>query len=249
MANLFSPINHFFSALRFITILPLGRSDRFEPVQMTAYFPVVGLFIGLMLAIVDSVAARFWSGPATALVDVIFLIIITGALHLDGVADTADGLYGRRSRDQALAIMKDSRIGPMGMLAVLCCLALKWAGIAGLQSDRILLLILIPAYARAAILLGMRSLPYARPEGGTGAAFFDQRLPMTAFWSIAVIGVLSIMLKWPALSLNIGFALLVGAVLGYYRMKMNGITGDMLGALIEMTESGLFFLLSSGVGR
>lgn len=216
---------------------------------MAVHFPLVGLLIGLMLVCVDSFAGRFWPGHSAALLDVIFLIIVTGALHLDGVADTADGLYGRRSRDRALAIMKDSRIGPMGMIAVLCCLALKWAGIAGLHSDRILILILVPAYARAAILVGMRSLSYARPDGGTGAAFFERSLPLTAFWPVAFICVLSVFLKWQALVLNIGFILLVAAVLAYYRKKINGITGDMLGALIEMTESGLFFLLSSGVIR
>ena len=249
MINIDTHIGYFFSAVRFITIIPLGRSERFDPIGMTAYFPLVGLFIGFILACVDYLVGLIWPDFSVALVDVILLVIVTGALHLDGVADTADGLYGQRTSERALAIMKDSRIGPMGMIAVLCCLSLKWAGIAGLESNRFMILLLVPAYARAAILVGMRCLPYARSEGGTGSAFFEQSLPVNAFWSVALVCFLSIFLKWQAVVINLGFVLVVTVVLAYYRKKLNGITGDMLGALTEITESGLFFLLSGGILR
>lgn len=244
---LFAPLNHFLAAARFLTVIPLGPTAGFEPGRLTAWFPVVGLALGLMLAAVDTLAGRFWPVPAAAVLDVVFLAVITGALHLDGLADTADGLYGQWSRERALAIMKDSRIGPMGVVAVIGCLALKWAGIAGLQMDRSLVLILVPAYARAAILIGMRCLPYARAEGGTGAPFFRRALPWKTFWAAGVLIGLSLLLQRRALLLNLGFGLIVGIVLIGYRRKINGITGDMLGALIEMTEAGLFFLLAGGM--
>jgi adenosylcobinamide-GDP ribazoletransferase len=104
----------------------------------------------------------------------------------------------------------------------------------------------VPAYARSTILIGMRSLPYARPEGGTGAPFFEHRLPLSAFWPLALVCGLSVLLGWRAVLLNAGLILIAGAALVFYQRKIQGITGDMLGALIEITEAGLFFLLAGG---
>ena len=79
---------------------------------------------------------KAWSQPVASILDVFLLVIITGALHLDGLGDTADGLYGRRPVEKALAIMKDSRIGAMGVVAIICGLAIKWGGLSGLDADR-----------------------------------------------------------------------------------------------------------------
>ena len=113
----------------------------------------------------------------------IFLAVITGALHLDGVCDTADGLYGGAGDpDRSLAIMKDSSAGAIGVVAVICLLAAKTAAIFSLDADRMLLLAIVPAYARGATLFGFAFLPYGRPEGGTGHDFFEKSLSGITFW-------------------------------------------------------------------
>ena len=157
-------MRNFLAALQFMTILPLGRVASFDPVKMMPYFPLVGIFLGVLLAMTDCIAGRFWNPSVNALMDVVFLAVVTGAFHLDGLCDTADGLLGTRSPQSALEIMKDSRLGTMGTVSILCCLALKWGGIAGLESQRTLFLIVVPAYARGSILFGVRFLAYGRTD-------------------------------------------------------------------------------------
>ena len=233
-------------AIQFMTILPMGRFQEFQPRRMVVYFPLVGLLIGSLLSILDQAFLRLWSASVAALLDVIFLIFVTGAFHLDGLGDTADGLYGQRDREAALAIMKDSRIGVMGMIAILCCLAVKWAGIAGLDHHRFLALIIIPALSRSSLLFGLRFLPYARNEGRTGRDFFKQKLSPLSFAGVLLPLALSIWLGVRGLLLVFAFFTLVGCTLVYYRKKINGVTGDMLGAMTETIEAALFLIVSAG---
>jgi adenosylcobinamide-GDP ribazoletransferase len=237
------------SALRFLTILPLpgGTTQPFDPRLMMAMFPLCGLCIGLIAAAIDMAAAFLWIRPAASFLVVLALAAITGALHLDGVADTADGLYGLRDRQRALEIMKDSRIGAMGTVALICCVVLKWTGVWGIDSYRAFWIVLVPAYARAAVLFGVRGLPYGRPDG-TGHGFFKEPLRWTDFWGVMLIVVLSLAAGQRMVVINLGFAAIVAATIAYYRRKMNCITGDMLGAMIEITEAGLFLLVSATAG-
>jgi adenosylcobinamide-GDP ribazoletransferase len=142
--------------------------------------------------------------------------------------------------------MKDSRIGVMGLVAIICGLSVKWGGILSMNSHRSLLLILIPAYARGSMLFGIKFLTYGRAEGGTGHAVFETPLPLSAFWGLLVPVVLSTFLGWKALWLNLVFVCLTASILSYYRRRLNCITGDMLGAMCEVTESGLFLMASVG---
>ncbi len=239
-------MRHFISAIQFITIIPLGRAETFEPPKMIPYFPVVGLFLGMLTALFDQLATAIWSTPVASLLDVLFLAVVTGAFHLDGLGDSADGLLGQRSKEKALTIMKDSRLGTMGLVAIVFGLALKWAGIAGLDANRALLLIIVPAYARASMLFGMRFLEYGRPDGGTGVDFFKNKLEWTAFWGLTAPVVLSVFLGWTAFWLNLSFVALTAVLIWYYKRRVGCITGDMLGAMAEILESGLFLLVSLG---
>jgi adenosylcobinamide-GDP ribazoletransferase len=239
-------LRSFLSGIQFLTIFPCGSVAVFDAGRTMPFFPLCGLLIGMLLVAVDTAASFFWGRPAVAVIDVLALVVISGALHLDGLADTADGLYGRRTPERALSIMKDSRIGAIGMVAVICCLSVKWAGLSSLHEHRLYELLLIPAFARSSVLFGIRWLPYGRPDGGTGRAFFEQPLRMLDFWGVALLSALACLLSgWRALWIISGFAVLVFSVLLYYRHKINCITGDMLGALIEIQEAGLFLLASA----
>jgi adenosylcobinamide-GDP ribazoletransferase len=229
------------SALQFITILPLGKAESFDPPKLIPYFPLVGIVLGLIAALFDLVVMRLWQPPVASLLDVILLAVLTAAFHLDGLGDTADGLLGARPRDKALEIMKDSRIGTMGLIAILFGLALKWGGIANLNAHRSILIIIIPAYARTAILFGMRYLPYGRTEG-TGKPFFSEKISLKHFWGLILPIGFSAIIGLKAIWLNLAFAIIVVLILFFYKKRMGCITGDMLGAMVEITEAGLFLL-------
>lgn len=234
------------SALQFITILPTGKSEAFNPEGMAPCFPVVGLCVGLLLAFFDLIVVRLWSAPVAAILDVVFLIVITGAFHLDGLGDTADGLYGHWPKEKALAIMRDSRIGVMGLAAIICALSIKWGGIVSLDANRSLLLVIVPSYARGSMLFGIKFLEYGRKDGGTGQPFFDQPLKLSGFRWLLIPIFISFFAGWKGIWLNLCFAIITAPILMWYKKRIGCITGDMLGAMTEITESMLFLLVSTG---
>lgn len=243
------PISDLRSALVFITILPAGRHVAYSPMGMIRFFPVVGLIIGALLVLWDLGVSQLWASPVAALLDLIFLVVITGAFHVDGLGDTADGIFSHRSRERALEIMKDSRIGMMGLVAVGCVLALKLAGIWSLKStgtpfQTLGLLFIVPAYSRAAMIVGIKFFNYGRTGTGTGKDLFERPLLWKDFAYCLIPLFFSLFLGYKGLILNLVFCLGLGLILLFYKKKMNCITGDMLGALSEVLEALLFL----GVG-
>jgi adenosylcobinamide-GDP ribazoletransferase len=232
------------AALQFLTVIPLGKSAIYDPKGMIPFFPIVGLIIGGLLSIFDQVCLIFWPVQTTAILDVVLLAVLTAALHIDGLGDTADGLMGHRNREKALAIMKDSRIGVMGVVAIVCTSAVKWGGIMHLNVHRALLLLLIPAYARSGMIFGIRFLDYGRPDGGTGYDLFNEPIEPSAFRWLLIPLIVSIFLGWKGILLNIFFGLITAVIIIYYKKRMGCITGDMLGAMTEVTESLLFLFVS-----
>ena len=236
------------AAIQFITVIPVGKPGTYDPIGMIAFFPLVGLLLGGIVSVFDMIFLNFWSPLVASLLDVILLIMVTGSLHIDGLADTADGLYGNRPKEKALAIMKDSRVGAMGLVAVFCGLSAKWAGLAEISVHRSLLLLIIPVYARSSMLFGIRFLEYGRAESGTGHGIFAEKLAISSFWGLIIPVALSLFLGWRAVVLNLGFVVIVTCTLGFYRRRIGCITGDMLGALTEVTEAGLFLLAAAWWG-
>ena len=240
-------IKNLLGALRFLTILPLGKTADFPGHRMVPYFPLAGLILGLLLALIDAVFQYIFPLSIVSLIDVVFLAVVTGALHLDGLADTADGLFSHQGSQDALKIMKDSHVGTMGILALIFALGTKWAGIFSLHDHRVFYLIIVPAYARGAFTIAIHFLDYIRPEAGTAKEFFaDNRSIRSLGWLLAPV-VFSMWLGFRSITLNAVFIGLVMLVTLYYKKRLGGITGDMLGALGEVTEAGLFLCVGIGV--
>lgn len=235
-------------ALQFLTILPLGPPSPAAPRETVRFFPVAGIVVGALVSAFDALLIRMVPLPVAAVLDVALLALVTGALHLDGLADAADGLLGHHDRPRALAIMKDSRVGAMGLVMVVLVLMIKAAALGVLEQNRALALILVPAYARCAMLAGIRRLPYARPEGGTAHDFCggDGRA-LEWIWLVLPFG-LSLFLGWQALVINGAFLLLTALILRFYRWRIGGITGDLLGAQGEWIEALLLVALAAGGG-
>ena len=128
-----------------------------------------------MLWAVDWFFSCFAYSEIRVIADVLFLAIITGALHLDGLADSADGLFSHRSREQILEIMKDSRIGVMGVLALIFCLLFKMGGITGIKNPvSSLWLVIIPALSRTAQVLGLTLLEHIKPKSALATNFYQK---------------------------------------------------------------------------
>ncbi|MFH2093716.1 MAG: adenosylcobinamide-GDP ribazoletransferase [Pseudomonadota bacterium] len=240
-----SLLTQFRSAVLFITILPAGKNVAYSPMGMIKFFPVVGLILGGLLMATDQIASHLWPPSVVAMLDVFFLVAVTGAFHLDGLGDTADGIFSHRSKERALEIMKDSRTGMMGLVAVVCVLAIKTVGIystkLSVSSFQLLVLLLIvPSYSRAAMIFGIRFLNYGRKDSGTGLDLFERPLGIKDFFFFLIPVVISCFLGYKGLILNGVFMLTITGVLLFYKQKLGCITGDMLGALNEVVEAVLF---------
>jgi adenosylcobinamide-GDP ribazoletransferase len=236
-------------ALQFLTILPLGPAARFAPRGVLRFFPVAGLVIGALVSAFDALLGLFLPLPVAAALDVALLALISGALHLDGLADTADGLLGHHARQRSLEIMKDSRVGAMGLVAVGLVLVAKTAGLGAISGSRSLVLILVPALARGAMMIAIATLPYVRPAGGTGQAFCETPpRALDLIWLVVPLG-LSVFLGWRALVLAAAFGGVTALMIDFYRRRLGGVTGDLLGALGEVVETLLFVALAAGAGR
>jgi adenosylcobinamide-GDP ribazoletransferase len=167
------------SAVRFLTILPLpdGRQPTADEtvappfIMGSGYFPVVGLLLALLLWLLTFIFGAFVPALALAALVVVALVVLTGGLHLDGLMDSCDGLFGGTTRERKLEIMRDSRVGSFGVLGGACLLLLKFAFLASLGAHFLpaSLLMALPS-ARWGMILAVRVFPSAR-AAGLGASF------------------------------------------------------------------------------
>lgn len=211
---------------------------------MVAHFPFVGLLIGSLLVGVDWVGAMLFPAFLRCIVDVLFLAVITGALHLDGLADSADGLFSHRSRERVLEIMKDPRVGVMGVLAVLFCVLLKTGAIEGTDGERIWLwLLLAPALARVSQVIGLVFMEDVRGGAGVGSALYQKDNYRTLLTCLVPLSVpFFFNFRTGILALTV-FAVGTVVLLMFFRYRIGGMTGDTFGAMTEIIEA---LLLTAG---
>lgn len=233
------------AAVRFLTVLPMpGGMQLFEKDEAAPrlvvggdYFPLVGLLLACMLWLIVILLVPLMPQLALAALLVVGLVLLTGGLHLDGLMDTCDGLFGGRTRERKLEIMRDSRVGSFGVLGGICILLLKCAMFASISEHALplALLVALPS-ARWAMVLALRVFPSARPTG-VGAAF--QQAVTTE--RVMLAGSLALIIVLVAGHL-IGLLVLVMAtvatlVLGLWITgSIGGLTGDSYGAIAELVE-------------
>ncbi|WP_041721009.1 adenosylcobinamide-GDP ribazoletransferase [Alkaliphilus metalliredigens] len=244
-------MNRFISILQFLTRIPIKRDVPMEEAfhKGIIYFPVVGGIIGALLMVAYRGASLYLAHSLSALLTVGFFVFLTGGLHLDGLGDTFDGLYSNRNKETILEIMKDSRLGTNGVLAMVFILLLKLYGIQGLGEHQIYWgIILMPVMGRQAIVYGCYRTIYGRSQG-LGHLFIGKVSKKELLISSLLTFILAAM-HLPSLI----FALLlpIGSQLykGHVMKKIDGMTGDTLGSLCELTEGCylLFILLITGAG-
>ncbi len=227
------------TAVQFMTRLPVPGWVGHGPGQLdraARYFPVVGLLVGGVGAAVLAVARGGLPPLVAAGLAVAATVALTGALHEDGLADTVDGLLGGWTRDDALRIMKDSRIGAFGAVALVLALGLKAAAMAGLPPAA---LVASSAASRLAPVCVMAMLPYARlgqaDARSAPVAAGPGGLTVAALCGLAPLLLLGLR-ALPALLLA---AALVAGLAAWFRRRLGGYTGDCLGAVQQATELGI----------
>jgi adenosylcobinamide-GDP ribazoletransferase len=224
----------------FLTRLPLPDCGVLPPgalARAMRLFPVVGAGIGALAGLVLWAAHAVLPPLPAALVAVLAAVLLTGALHEDGLADTADGLGARGGRDKRLEVMRDSRTGAYGVLALLFTIGLRAAALAAAPSALAGLgaLVAAAAWSRALIPAAMQVMPPARADGlGAGAGMPDATVAATA----AVIGLLLALLGLGAAAAPAVLLALAAAwgVVVLARRTLGGFTGDVLGAIQQVAE-------------
>src|SRR6185312_2048709 len=233
--------DEFFAALTFLTRLPLGRAQTDTPLLSLAdtvwAFPVVGLAIGGIAYVIAF--ALGLPALAAALVAVATTALITGALHEDGLADTADGFGGGATREAKLDIMRDSRIGTFGVLALIFSIGLRVVAIADIGTRWHVFAALIVAHAlsRGVLPAAMHRLDPARDDGlGAGAGRPEQNQVLIALAIALAIAVVAIGLR-AGLSAAIVAGIVALAIGWLAQRQIGGQTGDVLGAIEQGAET------------
>ncbi|RLC48039.1 MAG: adenosylcobinamide-GDP ribazoletransferase [Candidatus Coatesbacteria bacterium] len=231
----------FLAAVRFLTIIPLpGRSGSAEAelAGSAVYFPIVGLLIGAGAA--GTAVGLTYVLPAlpAAVLLVVLLAAVSGGLHLDGLSDTADGFLSARPRERILEIMKDSQVGAMGVIVIVCVLLLKVVCLARIpRVDVWRAALLMPLAGRSALVISMAVLPYARPQGGLGSAFYRLRPRVSALFALALLLTAGwLACQWPGVAAAGASVLVVLIFCVWCYRKIGGATGDTLGAACEIAE-------------
>ena len=241
----------FFIALQFFTRCPVPRWVGFEPVwlqQCARYFPAVGLVVGSFSAGVLGMTLWLWPAPVAVGLSMAASVWLTGGFHEDGWADTCDGLGGAVSRERALLIMKDSRIGSYGALGLILLLGLKAACLVPLADDSaaaaMLALLWAHCASRAAPVWLLHTMTYAGDaEHAKAKPLATQASGVTAAVALGWVLVLSLLTAWisPSLvpTLCAAGVVAVGVTFrlqGWLEKRLGGYTGDNLGACQQLVE-------------
>lgn len=234
------------SALMLMTRLPVRGRPTARAGDAAWAWPVAGLVVAGIACTFGLGAIRLGVPPGVAAILILgSQIVLTGALHEDGLADTADGFWGGHTRERRLDIMRDSRIGTYGVVALILSLLLRWSLIAAaLTQDDIVAVLIAAVVSRAAMAAVMRQLPAARADGLSQGA---GRPPGRAVWSGLGLAALALLTVGGA-GLLAAIAV-AGVVLGLAALagrKIGGQTGDVLGAVQQVAEITVLIVLTSG---
>ena len=248
-------LRQFLLAVQFLTRLPVPNrlaTTEEELGRATAFFPLVGVIVGGSTAGVYLLALRVVSVPVAVAVALAFATFITSGFHEDGLADTFDGLGGGWTKDRALEIMRDSRIGTYGALALIFLILGKFVILTELGSEQVWRwLIVAHVAARWTVLPLCRWLPYARPEGQ--GKLVAKQITSTALSIGSLTFLVTLLLfPWPTALIALAVTFVVTFLSGlHYKRRLGGITGDCLGATNQITELLLYLtaIVSARIGQ
>lgn len=231
----------FLAALRFLTVIPaqwnVDRDSEFFRKSLS-FFPAIGLLIGTAGYLLTTVALWLFPQPVVACLVICYLAFISGCLHIDGLSDSGDGLLSSRSRDRSMEIMKDSRVGAMGVIVTVLVILAKFSALISIDSAHLATAVFFMPFAgRVAILCAMAALPYARTEGGIGALFYSDSVKKIALFALLLLTGLLFAFSGGRMFVVLFMLFLVFYLFNSWcKAKIGGATGDTLGANCELAE-------------
>jgi len=232
------------AALGFLTVIPAtwSRSPTGREISDSrAYFPVVGLLVGLLMLGLERGAREIFPVYMTAAVLVVALVIVTRGLHLDGLMDTCDGLFGGFSRERRLEIMRDSQVGAFGIAGAVCLLLLRYGALVSLVAlpdpGRQASLLLFPMMSRWSMVLVLGAFPYVRSQG-LGSPFHQGGAAGAVVVAAGTAVVSAIALGgFGGAGMLAGVSVLAWLLGRYMAGTLGGLTGDTYGAVNEVAEA------------
>lgn len=236
------------AAFRFLTGLPVPgprAAAEDDLARALPYFPLVGLAVGGLLVGLDVTLAGLFSRPLVDLALLAALVLVSGGLHLDGLVDTADGLFGPGPADRRLAAMRESWAGPRGAAVALGQLLLQYGALAALPLEhRVSALLLAPLLGRWAIVYGYVAFPYARPGPSLSRILKQGATPGVGLAAAVFTIAMAVLVSWPAGALLLALSwLVVELVGGLARRRLGGMSGDVYGAVEQVVETMVLLLM------
>jgi adenosylcobinamide-GDP ribazoletransferase len=234
-------VKTFLRAFSFLTILPVGQiplSEEKGLARSMAFFPLVGLVIGLLLALGYYLLSFLFSKSLVLWLTIGLLALLTRGLHLDGFADTMDGLGSGGPREKTLEVMRDSRIGAFGVIGLILLIGAKYLSLDQLAEQSIpRALILMAVLGRNSMVLVCYRSPYARDGEGLGKPFSENLgLREIALSLISSFGIGLLLIGVKGIVVFFGIGLFSLGYRYFFVKKLSGVTGDILGAANEMSE-------------
>jgi adenosylcobinamide-GDP ribazoletransferase len=241
-----------FAALQFLLITPAFIRRPFTATEMgraVGFYPLVGLLLGAVLALVDALLAAVWPVAVRSALVLLLWTILTGALHLDGLLDACDGLLGGSTPERRLEIMRDERVGAYALAGGVLLFLILFSSLENITSTRWAALLLAPALGRCGISLAVVSLPYARLSG-LGRDIKDSArvsdAVLAALTTVAAAAIASLLLHnfRPVIAL---FAAVIIYWLGrrFILRRISGMTGDTYGAINMLIEAGTLLVFAA----
>lgn len=242
-------IGHFLVAVTFLTRLPIaGGLDASEGrlARAARYFPLVGVLIGAIAGMVFYLASLIFSAEVAACLAVIAGILVTGALHEDGLADTCDGLGAGGDADEMLKIMRDSRIGTYGTIALIASIGLRWVALSAITgTNGLIALVVAHTVSRAMLPPVLTSTNYARSQGLAMSVAGGVRAGEAL---VAVLLALAVAMTAGLVAGLTAIAVAIAAAVGMFAVvlrRLDGYTGDTLGAIQQAAEVAILVALGA----
>ncbi len=239
-------IQQFVFAIQFLTRIPVPVKINYKdelPAKSMAYYPLVGAVLGIVLICIDIIISGLFPHSIVNILILIIFIYLTGGLHLDGFMDSIDGLFSGRGEDRVLEIMHDSRTGAFGVIAVILLILLKYLLLVELVTIyRYPVIFLMPVISRWHLVFAANNYPLA---GGSklGSNFSKyltwKQLAAATFWLILLAVLVYIITGFPPCFIIIIFTvcwLFTLLFARYVQKKIEGLTGDIYGAINELLE-------------
>ena len=234
-------MREFLRAISFLTILPVGQiplSEERGLARTMAFFPLVGLVIGLLLAFVYYLLSLLFPKPLVLWLTIGLLAFLTRGLHLDGFADTMDGLASGGTRERILEVMRDSRIGAFGVISLILLIGAKYIALDQILNPSLpYSLILMAVLGRNAMVLVCYRSPYARSDGGLAKPFTENLGAREMVLSlVSAFGISLFLIGVKGIVVFLGIGLFSLGYRFFFIKKLGGVTGDILGAANELAE-------------